>query len=347
MRTLLFTAIIITSGCQGETSQDTSQPAKPTTSVPTKKLLVTYDIRDSAGGSLRLSDESAQQLTTQLMQRLDPSEENQIKAQVREGTTLELSFPTHLPDELQARLKYLLSQRGFLEFRVLANPTAHSELLGALSKQTNPKADWIIQVRADGSQAKIGKWVQIARESASESGHRAYRYVPRDDIVRNADTGKLISLDNFEPESEQPGLELAQHLEKLDIPNLQVLVVTGDDCQLTGSMISSATSLASDGNSIIDIHFTPPGVTELAKLTGKHKPMPELDIFCKMGVILDNEILTAPRIMEELRSNRALISGHFNAAEVEEIAAILRSGSLPKGLTLQFRREEVVSPAQP
>ena len=85
MRTLLFTAIIITSGCQGETSQDTSQPAKPTTSVPTKKLLVTYDIRDSAGGSLRLSDESAQQLTTQLMQRLDPSEENQIKAQVREA----------------------------------------------------------------------------------------------------------------------------------------------------------------------------------------------------------------------------------------------------------------------
>ncbi len=298
MRTLLLTAIIMTSGCQGETSQDTSQPAKPTTSVPTKKLLVTYDIRDSSGGSLRLSDEAAQQLATQVTQRLDPTQANGITVQVRDGSTLELSMPTQSPKKLRTRLKNLLSQTGFLEFRILANPKAHPELLEAFAKATDPDAEWIVQVRPDGSQARIGRWVQISREPASDSGQRAYRYVPRNDIVRNAGTGKLISLEMFEPETEEPGLELAQYLETQNIPDLQVLVVTGDGCQLTGSMISSATSLASDGQSIIDIHFTPPGVTELAKLTRTHKPVPELDLFCKMGVILDNQILTAPRIME-------------------------------------------------
>ena len=347
MRTVLLAMIVLITGCQGETSQGTSEPATPPALLPEKKLLLTYDIRDSRGESQRLPDAAAQKLVTQLTQRLNPTQANGITVQVRDESTLEVSMPTHSPETLRTRLRNLLSQTGFLEFRALANPTAHPELLAAFSKVTAPDAEWIVQVRPDGSQARIGRWVQISREPASDSGQRAYRYVPCNDIVRNAGSGKLISLEMFEPETEEPGLELAQYLETQNIPDIQVLVVTGDGCQLTGSMISSATSLASDGQSIIDIHFTTPGVTELAKLTRTHKPVPELDLFCKMAVILDNQILTAPRIMEELHSNRALISGHFNAEEVEEIAAILRSGSLPKGLTLQFREEQVVSPAHP
>ena len=347
MRSFFFVSLIILSGCQGETSPDAVRPAIPPVSPPTDRLLLIYEIRGRTKNPLRLSSAQAQQLETQLEQRLDPDNTNGIDARVRDMTTLEFLLPANLPLEQQERLKQLLSQSGFLEFRVLANQQFHEPLLKAISEATNPEADTIVQTLADGSQLTIGKWVQIARGPVTDSGQQAYNYIPRNDVLRDAETGKLLSLDNFQPETEQPGLELAHYLASQRISDLQVLVATGDDCHLTGSMISSATSLASDGQSAIDIHFTPTGTAELAKLTGKYKPNPEGNSFCKMAVILDGQILTAPRIMEELRSDRALITGDFDETKVEEIAAILRSGSLPKGLILEFRKQQLVPALQP
>jgi len=344
MRVFLLAFIFTLSGCQQDASQGTSQSGSPTVSPPKETLLFTYDILDEAGNALRLSDEEARQLTTQLKQRLAPSEENNIDLNVRKTSRLDISLPKSFPKGRQEQLKGLLSQRGHLEFRVLANPTAHPLLLKALGQAANQQSGLIVHGQSDGANVELGRWAQVAREPANEAGHRAYRYVPRNDVVRNAETGDLVSLDGFHPETHQPGLELAQFLEGNQITDLQILVVTGDNCHLTGSMISSATSLASDGESAIDIRFTPAGVAELAKLTGKHKPNPELGTFCKMAVLLDNQVLTAPRIMEALSTNRALISGTFNAAEAEELATILRSGSLPKGLFLKFRNQQIVSP---
>lgn len=347
MRSFFFAAIIVLSGCQGDPPHDDDGPSIPRVSQTTDRLLLIYGIRGITGDSLELSDTQSQLLETQLKERLDPDDKKGINARVRDKTTLEIVLPADLPLEEQEHLRHLLSQRGFLEFRVIANAQTHQSLIKAISEATDPKSEIISRTLGDGSQVTIGKWVQIARGPLTESGQRAYKYVPRHDIVRDAETGKLLSLEAFQFKGKQPGLELARHLESRKIADLQVLVLMGDDCHLTGAMISSATSLASDGQSGIDIHFTSSGAAELAKLTGRHKPNPQLGTFYNMAVILDNQILTAPRIMEALRTERALITGHFTATEVEEIAAILRSGSLPKGLILKFRDQQVLPVLQP
>ena len=346
MRSFFFVLAIILSGCQGDPPSDNVPSVAPLISPSTEHLLLIYEIRETTGNPSRLSNTQTQLLETQLRKRLDPDGRIGIDARVREMTTLDILLPADFPLTQQKRLRDLLSQPGFLGFRVLANRKSHQSLLKEISETTNPETPTIARTLADGSQQAIGKWVQIARGPLTPSGHRSYKYVPRNDVVRDAKTGKLLSLDEFQPETDQAGLELARYLESQKVTDIQVLVVTGDGCDLTGDMISSVTSLTSDGQSTFDIHFTPAGTAELTKLTAQHKPNLERTQFCTMAIILDDQILTAPRIMEELRTDRALITGHFSEAEVEEIATILRSGSLPKGLLLKFRRRQLV-PASP
>ncbi|MEE2640191.1 MAG: hypothetical protein VX768_06150, partial [Planctomycetota bacterium] len=191
----------------------------------------------------------------------------------------------------------------------------------------------------DGSRMLIGKWVQVARGPIDSTGLKPFKYIPRTSVIRDAVSGKRLSLGNFQPATANPGLDLARYLRKRKISDIEVLVFTGDGYHVDDRMILSATSLDSDGHAAIDLHFTPAGAEELTRLTGNNKPGPDQTRASHLAIILDNHILSAPRIIEEIRSQHAFISGTFDAAEVENLAAILRGGALPEQLTLVFREQ--------
>jgi len=124
-------------------------------------------------------------------------------------------------------------------------------------------------------------------------------------------------------------------------------VFIGDGYHLTNELINSATSLATDGQSAIDLHFTPAGATELARLTASNAPSPASDDTSRLAIILDDHVLSAPRIIEEIRTQHALISGDFDAGEVESLAAILSSGALARQLELVFHSQQPVTLTAP
>ena len=76
-------------------------------------------------------------------------------------------------------------------------------------------------------------------------------------------------------------------------------------------------------------------------------------VFCRLtneytgqrfAVLLDNQVLTAPRINEPICAGTGQISGNFTAQSANDLAVILRAGALPAPLIVV---EEGIAPAAP
>jgi len=346
---LKLSLLITLLGCQQEPSGHQELPAKTAASQPahsrpaspsqtTTYLALTYDLR---GPGENLADG----LVELLDKRLDPHGIERIRIRLTESKQVEILVPGDPTPSQLARIKYRVCQPGNLEFRILANRQRHGPLLALVDMF--PSATELSEKKADGTRKPVGKWIQIARGPADSNGLKAFKYIPRGDVVRDAMTGQRLSLDDFEPGTTHPGVDLARYLHKRSISNIEILVFIGDGYHLTNELINSATSLATDGQSAIDLHFTPAGATELARLTASNAPSPASDDTSRLAIILDDHVLSAPRIIEEIRTQHALISGDFDAGEVESLAAILSSGALARQLELVFHSQQPVTLTAP
>ncbi|MEO2022678.1 MAG: hypothetical protein ABGX05_12730 [Pirellulaceae bacterium] len=339
---LHLTLLLTLSGCQREPAgnQDApaatvpSRPTAPGDSPPSQPSTYVALIYDLQGPGKDLTEGLVEQLTS----RLDPHGIEGIRVRLANRNQLEVLVPGNPAGGHLAHIKYRISQPGHLEFRITADRQRHQQLFTLLDASPLSSARQLFQEEANGTRKLMGKWVQIARGPANSTGLKPFKYIPRDDVIRDAVSGQRLSLDNFQPATANPGMELAGYLQKLNVSNIEILVFTGDGYHLGNKLVNSATSLATDGHSAIDIHFTPVGAVELTRLTANNESDPG-QRRARLAIILDNRILSAPRIMEELRTEHALIAGAFDAAEAENLAAILRSGALPRQLELVFQEQ--------
>ncbi len=63
-------------------------------------------------------------------------------------------------------------------------------------------------------------------------------------------------------------------------------------------------------------------------LTGDHLPDRTTNFTYKLGIILDNELYSAPAIHGQI-SNYAELNGTFTEKEVQDLVGVLNSGTLP------------------
>jgi preprotein translocase subunit SecD len=106
------------------------------------------------------------------------------------------------------------------------------------------------------------------------------------------------------------------------------LAPTGED--LTGAYLSSVQpGIDSREQYCVNLRFSPRGgdlLHDLSSLNG-----PTGDFHRLLAVILDGEIMTAPRLVSAIREH-GQISGNFSKVEVDQLVDILRSGALPAPL---------------
>jgi len=79
------------------------------------------------------------------------------------------------------------------------------------------------------------------------------------------------------------------------------------------------------GQPVVGFSFTPEGGKKFADLTGNNKGR-------LLAIVLDNRIVSAPRIEERIE-NEGIIRGNFTNEQVADLSLVLRSGSLPASLT--------------
>ena len=102
---------------------------------------------------------------------------------------------------------------------------------------------------------------------------------------------------------------------------------------LTGSDIETATKEAGDvkGNGVaepyVSLKFNQEGKLKFAEATKNNIGKP---IF----IVLDEQVQSAPIVNSEITDGNAVITGSFSPEEAEELAALIRAGSLPFNLNV-------------
>ncbi|MFH1231486.1 MAG: protein translocase subunit SecD [Planctomycetota bacterium] len=126
-----------------------------------------------------------------------------------------------------------------------------------------------------------------------------------------------------------------------DERGLRVLV--REKAELTGEHIVKAGShWAQFEGVIVDFKMNPSGTRTFADLTKKYAKS-ETGEDRRLAIILDNKLVSAPLINTPIPSGEGIITGRFTLQQAQDLATVLRSGSLPA--SLEIISESFVGPS--
>ncbi|MEC7763266.1 MAG: protein translocase subunit SecD [Pseudomonadota bacterium] len=108
-----------------------------------------------------------------------------------------------------------------------------------------------------------------------------------------------------------------------------VPVVTGED------LVDAQPSFDQNGRPAVNFRFNPHGARLFGDYTAENVGSP-------FAIVLDNEVISAPRINEHIPGGSGIITGNFNVEESTNLAVLLRAGALPAEMT--FLEERTIGP---
>ncbi len=227
--------------------------------------------------------------------RISPAADRKAAAVRRlDGGRVEIRVTDDNPDAAK-RIDRLLSARGVLEFRIVANDLDHKEII-ATAKTSD---DAIVyedfnRAKPDAQKIELARWVPISGAS---------------NIVLT--------------EHEVP--------RKTKLGGVEILVVK-EAHDVSGELVEQATaSTDAMGQPAIDVVFKKRGGEALWHLTTLYGPDPWFRHVNRIAIILDGAVILAPGIEARI-GKEARFSGKLSKAEVEELAQIMNSGPLPTRL---------------
>ena len=101
---------------------------------------------------------------------------------------------------------------------------------------------------------------------------------------------------------------------------------------MTGRDIANARpSFDENGSPHVSIKFNPKGAVNFERITGEN-------IKKRMAIVLDGKVYSAPVIQQKIAGGDAVISGSFTVEEANDLAIILRAGSLPAPVSILEER---------
>jgi len=121
----------------------------------------------------------------------------------------------------------------------------------------------------------------------------------------------------------------------------------GRRAQLTGELLESAgVDYQQFGQPVVTLQFDSEGARRFARLTadyapgGAKNPNPDGQRF--LAIVLDGTLYSAPFIRTAIYGGNAIIEGDFTPSEAQQLATVLRAGSLPA--PVKVVQERVVDP---
>lgn len=102
--------------------------------------------------------------------------------------------------------------------------------------------------------------------------------------------------------------------------------------ELSGEMLVDAAPTRDEmGRPAVSFRFNPLGAKKFGEITTENTGRP-------FAIVLDGEVITAPRINEPILGGSGIITGQFTPEEANSTAILLRSGSLPAPLDVMEER---------
>lgn len=104
------------------------------------------------------------------------------------------------------------------------------------------------------------------------------------------------------------------------------------DAMLSGEDVADARPAFDNMNrAYVTLNFNNRGGRIFERVTGEN-------VGRRMAIVLDGKVYSAPVIRERIGGGRASISGNFTTAEAQDLAIVLRAGSLPAPVTVLEER---------
>ncbi|MDR2819456.1 MAG: protein translocase subunit SecD [Desulfovibrio sp.] len=224
----------------------------------------------------------------------------------QQGESGQLRYVAHFSGEEVARLENLALDQAL---RTIRN---RIDQFGVAEPDIRKQAGNRIQVQLPGL-SDPRRAVQILGQTA----HLEFHLV-RDDV----DPGK--------PVLPQGVITLAM-LEK-GAAQKEVRIAVERDAMLTGEDVSDARPAFDRMNqAYVTLNFNSRGARIFEQLTGEN-------VGKRMAIVLDGKAYSAPVIRERIGGGRASISGNFTTDEAQDLAIVLRAGSLPAPVTVLEER---------
>jgi len=234
-------------------------------------------------------------LVAAISRRVNPGGQKEVTIRPYGANEIEIIVPE--VDEAEvARIEKIISRAGTLEFRIVADRRKDRALIERGTAEPTSKKDVY-----DSDNELIGWWVpvQVGQEKSFEGDP---------DIAKRT-------------------------VKRSGQPRLEVLMVK-DNQDVTGQYLTRAErdTDPKTGRPCVGFAFNGTGAQLFGKLTGDNLPDPLLNMQRKLGIILDNELYSAPNIQSTI-SDRGIITGSFSEQDVKDQVNILNAGSLPAALT--------------
>ena len=242
----------------------------------------------------KISDQAVDmnELIGAIRRRINPGGQKEITIRKCGVEQIEVIVPEVEEAEVQ-RIKRLITTTGNLQFRILASRRKYNDLIeNALA---NPQKDKILD-----SAGKLKAWwtpIKVGRE---------HLFAKDDQIAVRQATKK--------------GREVTE------------VLVVNENKDITGAYLDDARpGTDQTGNPCVNFVFNETGGQKFGELTGDNLPDPQTGYQYRLGIILDDEMYSAPGLRSRIY-RRGEISGGFTKDAVNELVNVLRAGSLPAAL---------------
>ncbi len=282
------------------------------------------------------------QLCQAIKNRIDPAGTQEIVVRPYGTDHVEVIIPKVDPIEVDY-IKQKISTAGALEFRIVANTKDHMTAMAVAREQADSSSVTVKTRRqvidADGTE--IAFWARVAREDKETNGVKPFKIdvFPGREMLRIAahatdptQVGRIIEL----PQGVQIAdmAQFALYLENQGVKQIDVLMYK-DEYNVTGSFLGIVKpDYDEQGHLCVSFTLRGVGVNLFSRLTGQNVPDPDTGFARRLGIVLDNTLLSAPNIISRI-SQQGQITGKFSQQEIEFLVGILRSGRLPAALDPQ------------
>ncbi|MEM8677711.1 MAG: protein translocase subunit SecD [Planctomycetota bacterium] len=255
-------------------------------------------------------------LISALSRRINPGGQKEVVIRKYGSKQVEIIVPEVDEAEI-SRLKKRIAETGFLKFRIIAHRQRHARSWAAGEDALNSEDPAVRGARyvKDGDDI-VGEWISIGRESG----------------------------ENGEPGELRFPVTPAMLTRELRPGQIELLAVVDKDLDVQGKHLSSVRSdFDSNGQPAVGFTMTSEGSVLFGQLTTANRPDEQTGISSRLGIVLDEAMLSAPEI-EETIVGQGIIRGRFTQAEVEDLVSILRAGKLPAVLQREPISESRISP---
>lgn len=243
-----------------------------------------------------------------LSRRINPGGVQEIVVRSYGDNQVEIIIPDASDVEVEAKKK-LITTGGFLKFQIVANQRDHLDLW-KLADQPSQTGQY--QIRDEDGRV-VGQWAKLSRTENSSREEPVYRVDPpqaKSRVVRGYK---------------------------------EVLMVVDPNFDMQGSDLRSVRKGYQDVSPAVFFDTTASGARLMDELTGNNLPDTTSGHFSLLGIVMDGDLISAPRINSRI-STSGLIEGQFTEEEVDLLVNVLRAGRLPAVLTPEPISQNKVSP---